>query len=154
MSVSWWVNLVQGLCRLPSGKDEYLLLVGGAVFCPAGWQGYVKGCVYRQLLAQDDFRQHVCWWVGLFPIIFQFVCCPPCGYGVIWFYCETGILALEPAGCWVRPGLGAQMAISRRSHTDEHSLGCLPPLSLPSQWATPSQDRVSHLPSIPSRPPS
>ena len=35
-------------------------LVGGTGSCHSDGQGHVKGCVYWQLLAQDDFRQPVC----------------------------------------------------------------------------------------------
>ena len=80
-------------------------LVGETGSCHSDGQGHVKGCVYWQLSAQDDFRQPVCWWVGL---------------------CSN-----LPAGCWVGPDLGAKMATSRRIHADEHSPAHLPPVSLP-----------------------
>lgn len=45
---------------LPGGRDWYLSTGGGTGSCHSDGQGHVKGCVYWQLLAQDDFRQPVC----------------------------------------------------------------------------------------------
>ena len=42
------------------GRTVACPLEGGAGIFPSGGQGHVKGGVYRQILAQDDFRQPVC----------------------------------------------------------------------------------------------
>ena len=40
---------------------------------------------------------------------------------------------MEPAGCFVGPGLTVKMVTSRRAHADEYSMKYLPPVSLPSR---------------------
>ena len=98
------------------GKTGVFSLVGGARSYPSE-QG-----LSRAVLAQDYFHQPVCWWVGL---CFYPVCC------LVW-----GVPEMEPAGCFVGPGLTAKMVTSRRAHADEYSMQYLPPASLPSQWAS------------------
>ena len=61
-------------------------LVGGTGSCPSDGQDCVKACVYRQLWAQEVFKQPVCSWVGL--------CSCPVGL-------TSSIPALEPTGCWM-----------------------------------------------------
>ena len=66
-------------------------LVGGI----GSWPYSGLGCVRRCLLAQEVFRQPVCWWVRLYS-------CPVA--------CMAWVIsALEPAGCWVRPRFGPKV---------------------------------------------
>ena len=99
------------LCRLPAGNMCFLLASGWSWSCPSGQQGH----------AQEDFKQPVCWWLGL--------CFLPVGC-LVW-----GIPAVEPTGCWVGLGLGEEMATSMKAHTNQYSSELLLPVSLFPQWA-------------------
>ena len=77
-------------------------LVGGVRFCPSGGQGHVKGYIFSSLLAGG--RGYVSTLLVVWP---------------------------EHAGCLVGPGLSSKMVTSRSAHTNGHSLGCPPPVSLP-----------------------
>ena len=109
------------------------LLVGG----PGSWsscgQGHVKGCVYSWLWAQEVFGQHVCWWVWLYS---HLVCC------LAW-----GIPALEPTGCWVRPGLSAKDPSKIYSSSQSSHRWTLPDMSTTSFY----DPRESHSCSLPSQ---
>lgn len=50
-------------------------------------------------------------------------------------YLAWGVPALEPTGCWVRPGFEAKMSNSGRAHAAECSLIYSPPVSMSLGWA-------------------
>ena len=58
------------------------------------------------------------------------------------------VSALEPAGCWVGPGLGDKMAASGRAHTNEYSQyllhQCLCPQSEPQVLPPPQETLQVH----------
>ena len=114
----------RGLYRLPSGWYWCLPTGRWSGSCPSGGQGHVKGCVWRWLWTQEDFRQPFCWWAGL--------CSYPTGC-LAW-----AVPALEPAGCWVGPDLSAKMVTSKRAHMDEYSPVPPPPASVSPKWVTPA----------------
>ena len=110
VQASWWDGLVPAHGRVELGLVP---LVGRAVS-----RGVSRGgCGLRMTLGS-------CQWVGLYS---HLVGC-----------LVRGVQALEPAGCWVGPGLSTNMATSGRrdTHAEKYSLGPPLPVSLPLQWAT------------------
>ena len=96
------------------GGTGACLLVGTAVL-----RGVFRGsCGLSQTLSSLSDG----WWVGLYT----------CPLGCL----ASGVPALEPSGCWVGPGLGVKMVVSRTAHTTTYYLESPPPLPLSPQWAT------------------
>ena len=91
MQTSWWEGLV-----LTHWWVEVAVV-------PCHEQGHVMGCVFRWLWVQYDF-QHP---------IFCNRLCSHLGCCLAW-----GFPALESAGCWVEPDLGAKMWTSKRAHSN------------------------------------
>lgn len=122
VSVPWWVRLALGFVQASwwEGlvpvywwvKQDLVLLVHKAVS-----KGVFKG-----------FEQLVCWWVAL---------CSYCDDCLTW-----GVPALEPAGIWVRPGIGVKLVTTNRLHPDQYSLLPRLPVSLSLQWALVPQETL------------
>ena len=55
----------RGLCRLSSARNRHLPTGGWSWVLSLWYTGCVKGCIYRQMLVQDNFKHLVCWWAGL-----------------------------------------------------------------------------------------
>ena len=89
------------------------------------------GCLPGRFFTQEDFKQPVCWWVG--------VCSCPVGC-LVW-----GIPELGPTGYWVGTGISGKMAAFKRAHATEYSSVSL---SLQSATATATSTGDPPIPAV------